>query len=279
MKSIKTFLAAAVLSLTALTATAQEQWVVELNDGSLATFNIDNIKQMYTRTAEATHDYVEIGGVKWATMNLGATTIAGSPSTCYGDYFACGDTEPRYSSISISNTNSVTFGGWKSTHSSGYVSSDMTSITSTTLDSAHDAATAIWGTAWRMPTIYDFQALLKACTGSTSAYTVTALSTSSPTGGIYKLTSTQSYLSEYKGVAGYLFVDKSDTSKRLFFPSAGQIQGTTSAGVGEEGRYWSSTIYSAEKRVGYIMSLGYSVDATNAAMWRYMGYSIRPVMK
>ena len=31
------------------------------------------------------HDYVEIGGKKWATMNVGATTVAGSPETAYGD--------------------------------------------------------------------------------------------------------------------------------------------------------------------------------------------------
>lgn len=32
------------------------------------------------------HDYVEIAGIKWATMNLGATAV-----TDYGKYYAWGD--------------------------------------------------------------------------------------------------------------------------------------------------------------------------------------------
>ena len=36
----------------------------------------------------AGHDYVEIGGLKWATMNVGATNI-----TDYGLYFQWGDTQ------------------------------------------------------------------------------------------------------------------------------------------------------------------------------------------
>lgn len=42
------------------------------------------------------HDYVEIGGKKWATMNVGATTVAGSPETAYGDYYAWGETVTYY---------------------------------------------------------------------------------------------------------------------------------------------------------------------------------------
>ena len=36
----------------------------------------------------AGHDYVEIGGLKWATMNVGATGV-----TDYGLYFQWGDTQ------------------------------------------------------------------------------------------------------------------------------------------------------------------------------------------
>ena len=36
----------------------------------------------YTPVPQPTHDYVEIGGIKWATMNIGATSV-----TDYGLYF------------------------------------------------------------------------------------------------------------------------------------------------------------------------------------------------
>ena len=47
------------------------------------------------RAKKLEREYVEIGGLKWATMNIGATTVAGSYETCCGSYFAWGDTEPR----------------------------------------------------------------------------------------------------------------------------------------------------------------------------------------
>lgn len=45
------------------------------------------------------HEYVEIGGRKWATMNVGATTVAGSPKTAYGDYYTWGELETYYNSL------------------------------------------------------------------------------------------------------------------------------------------------------------------------------------
>lgn len=49
------------------------------------------------------HDYVEIGGKKWATMNVGATTVAGSPETAYGDYYAWGETVTYYTKVDFNN--------------------------------------------------------------------------------------------------------------------------------------------------------------------------------
>ena len=42
------------------------------------------------------HPWVEIGGIKWSTMNVGATTEAGEYAGCAGDYYAWGATEPWY---------------------------------------------------------------------------------------------------------------------------------------------------------------------------------------
>ena len=37
------------------------------------------------------HEYIEIAGRKWATMNVGATTVAASPETAYGEYYTWGE--------------------------------------------------------------------------------------------------------------------------------------------------------------------------------------------
>jgi uncharacterized protein YjdB len=55
------------------------------------------------------HAFVKIGGLKWATMNVGATTVAGSYATCYGDYYAWGETQPRYMTITRSGTGSASY--------------------------------------------------------------------------------------------------------------------------------------------------------------------------
>ena len=223
------------------------------------------------------HDYVEIGGLKWATMNVGATTVAGSPSTCYGDYFAWGETEPRYKSITISEEKSVTFGGWKSNHSEGYSLSDYPSYTGGTLDAEHDAATQNWGSAWRTPTDDDFLTLRKACGGSNGSSTLKNLSTSDPTGGIYWLSSSQTFLSEYKGVAGILFVCKTDTSKRVFFPAAGSCYNTKFDSSGLYGWYWSSSLMTGSTYGALYMSFDDVFIIPSQSTYRSSGLTIRPV--
>ena len=224
------------------------------------------------------HDWVEIGGVKWATMNVGATTVAGSPSTCYGDYYAWGETEPRYTSITITGANSASIAGWKSGHTSGYSSSDMPSYTGSTLDAAHDAATQNWGSAWRTPTNAEFKALAKECTGSESnQITPSSLTTSSPEGGIYWLASNQDYLPEYNGIAGVLFVDKSDSSLRIFFPAAGYCSSTSFFQGGSNCDCWSSSIFSSNASYARTMWITSGAVTPSHFNERRFGLTVRPV--
>ena len=64
------------------------------------------------------HDYVEIGGKKWATMNVGATTVAGSPETAYGDYYAWGETVTYYTKVDFNKTPGTSI-SWKGTKVEG----------------------------------------------------------------------------------------------------------------------------------------------------------------
>ncbi len=88
-------------------------------------------------------------GIKWANMNVGATTPEG-----YGDYFAWGETSTKTTydwSTYFDSDDGSTFQKYKLGGK-------------TTLDLADDAAAANWKGAWRMPTKAEIQELKDKCT-------------------------------------------------------------------------------------------------------------------
>lgn len=225
------------------------------------------------------HEYVEIGGLKWATMNVGATTVAGSYATCYGDYFAWGETESRYASITRTSVNEASF-TWRNGYSSGYSSSNMPTYTGAMLDASHDAATAKWGSTWRTPKQEEFMALAKACSDSDSnGQTPVELINTITEGGIYWLSSTQTIESAYTGVAGLLFVSKADLSKRVFFPACGYVADVILVEGGWDGPYWSSSLNTSDTN-SYVYRLFFhssGVYPSSTIGRRYYGYTVRPV--
>ena len=225
------------------------------------------------------HEYVQIGGLKWATMNVGATTMAGSYETCFGDYFAWGETQPRYMTITRSGTNSASF-TWRNGYSSGYSSDNWPTYTGTTLDASHDAATANWGGTWRTPTKAEYEALAAACSGSSAnGQTPVELINTITEGGIYWLSSTQTIESAYTGVAGLLFVSRSDISKRLFFPASGYVYGTYLLLGGTYGLYWSSSLDTSDtSRASSLYFSSYGIFPSNYYdRSRYDGRTVRSV--
>ena len=221
------------------------------------------------------HEYVEIGGRKWATMNVGATTVAGSYETCYGDYYAWGETEPRYESITRTDSYAASF-TWKNGYSDGY--SSYPSYTGTTLDASHDAATANWGGTWRTPTKEEFEALATACSGSSANdQTPVNLINTITEGGIYWLSSTQTIESAYTGVAGLLFVSASDISKRVFFPASGYVIDTSLYNGGTDGDYWSSSFNTSNTNFAYNLYFISSLVSPLGSYYRYSGFTVRPV--
>ena len=85
------------------------------------------------------------------------------------------------------------------------------------------------------------------------------------------------------GVNGYKFTSKTDSSKYIFIPAAGNWRDTTYENSGKFGHYWS-TIYSSSN---YTSSFAMYIFAANAFVgdytpalanlrWRY-GFSIRPI--
>ena len=228
------------------------------------------------QTAINGHEYVEIGGLKWATMNVGATTVAGSYETCSGDYFAWGETQPRYLSITRSSASEATF-SWKNGYTDGYSKSNPPSYGSKPLDAAHDAATANWGGTWRTPTGDEYIALAVACSGNSDSQTPVWLTNTITEGGIYFLSSTQTIETAYTGVAGLLFVSKDDISKRVFFPRCGLINDTELVYADLYGYYWSSSDVKTFTHSGYNLYFHGTLVMPSVSSNSWLGELVRPV--
>lgn len=237
------------------------------------------------------YKYVAIGKKKWATMNLGATTVAGSPATSYGDYYAWGETEPRYSSLSWSDGSpSIT---WKDSYSTD----KYQGISNSTFN---DAATKQWGNNWHVPSTADFKALIEDCGGEvdTDGKFVTTVikkgSTVNATNenGIYCISNDQEIFTDYQGVSGLLFVHKvnDDFSVQLFLPASGNISDKfNNTGF----QYWSKEAFNYAN--GYYLNGSFTNTTTSGGLFqqsstttnltlkyndrgvKYRGYTIRPV--
>ena len=98
------------------------------------------------------YEYVDLGlpsGTKWATMNVGATSLSDE-----GDFFAWGETTTK---AEYTSSNYIFGSGSSMTK---YNNSDNLTI----LQPEDDAATVKWGEGWRTPTIDDWRELNNRCT-------------------------------------------------------------------------------------------------------------------
>lgn len=253
-----------------------------------------------SETSIGDHDYVEIGGKKWATMNVGATTVAGSPETAYGDYYAWGETVTYYTKVDFNNEDLKSSISWKGTNIEGahinnnkyqhnwpcYSGTNPFKEWSTApygadgvLNEGCDVAHSSWGSSWRMPTKADFDNLVKACCGSTSGYSEPAPDNGTIfTGGVYYIKKKGTKVDGVTyNVPGILFVDQIDTSKRLFFPAAGNLQKDERNGQGTLCTYWSSSLFSVSSSA---YCAYYSLVKNTMGMQdivRCFAFSIRPV--
>ncbi len=170
------------------------------------------------------YEYVDLGlpsGIKWAIMNVGA-----SKSGDYGNYYAWGEISPKSTytaanSVTTNNTNIYSIGG----------------------SSKYDAATANWGSTWRLPTVSEYEELINNCT-----WTWTTID----------------------GHSGYIV--KGSNGNSIFLPAAG-IKLETLQSVGR-GYYWSSSRYSdiAAWRLNFNNSI-----CQVAENYKLAGIAVRPV--
>ena len=176
------------------------------------------------------HEYVDLGlpsGLKWATCNVGANKPEED-----GCYYAWGETKTKevYDTVT-----SLTY---------GKKLGDFSGV------ERYDAATANWGSSWRMPTSSEFQELIDNCT-----WTFTSIG----------------------GNSGYIVEGPNGNS--IFLPASGNLHGQSKAkyGKGNCGYYWSSTprddYYDSS---ACYLRFSYGGERVNG-FDRYYGFTVRPI--
>ena len=191
------------------------------------------------------YDWVDLGlpsGTRWATCNIGSNTPEG-----YGDYFAWGETSTKstysWATYSLCNGSNRTLTKYCSISSFG--NNGFTDAL-TTLEASDDAATANWGSAWRMPTKEEFEELKNNCIVTWTAQ---------------------------NGVNGHLFTGPNGNS--IFLPAAGVRDDRDLLFDGFSGYYWSSSRIS--DMTAWRLYFDDSGDYYVSGDLRFFGYTVRAV--
>ncbi len=195
------------------------------------------------------YEHVDLGlpsGTLWAVHNVGATNPAD-----YGVYCEWGGGE-RTDPARYNWTNYK----WGSSLTKYNATDNLTQ-----LEDADDLACQRWGCGWHTPTGDQITELIN----NTTRVLTTQINSEGAEINGYLLTST---------VDGY-------TDRSLFLPFAGYCSGGKLNNAGTNGAYWSSTLGSSSPSYAYYFSIkesGYNSFA-KGQMFRYYGYSVRPVLK
>ena len=196
------------------------------------------------RLMESGYEYVDMGlSVKWATMNIGATT----PEEC-GDYLAWGEVEEKETYL----WDNYQYGSSRTTLTKYCDSEEYGTVDNkAVLDLWDDAAYMKWGGKWRMPTYNEWDELLR--------------------------NSTWTWV-EQNGVKG-VRVRSTKNGNCIFLPTTGYKVGADLNYKDDIVGFWSSSL----SKNGSYMSYGVSVETPNntASFYgfnRYNGYPVRAVM-
>lgn len=193
-----------------------------------------------TPTIAVSQDSVDLGlSVKWATRNLGADTPEDA-----GLYFAWGEVAAKnnYSWNTYVHCKNGANSMTKYCVDSKFGKVDSCSA----LLLQDDAAQTLWGKGWRCPTYEEIIELQTLC----------------------------KWIWE---VSGYRVIGPNGNS--IFLPAVGYYDSSSVFSVGFFGCYWSSTLNADQSSYAYYLYFGQRGACTAVYDYRYLGYSIRPVIK
>jgi hypothetical protein len=194
----------------------------------------------YYQTTLKMREYVDMGnGLKWGTMNVGAT-----PTNNYGLWYAWGETVDKWT---------YNWSTYFDTHDGGNTFSkyNATGGSTTTLGLEDDVANKEWGGTWRIPTDTEWTWMRINCSW------------------VYKKT-TDGYPCK-----GWLVTSYS-TGKSIFIPAGSHRYDNNLGSTGEYGFYWSSTL-SSNSSQAFGLRIRDSWGVERYAGNRCYGYTIRPV--
>ena len=239
-----------IASLLLVVAGVQTAWaqkmVVTTLDNKQVEYDLTKVKDVTFFEAETASNYVDLelpSGTLWATCNIGAQ----NPED-YGDYFAWGETTPKnkynWTTYQLSNGSSTTLKRYCTSSSYGTVDNKKELL------AEDDAATAIWGSDWQMPSKKQFDELID------PSNTKTEWTRENGTYG-RKITSLRN-------------------GKSIFLPAAGYYEDSSRYGDGDDAFYWSRSL------VEELPSSAYMLRFYDESIWsdkdgRCYGMSIRPV--
>lgn len=293
-------IAITLIVLLATLSTYAQKVEVYLNGNHIETYynNTENkyrfvFKQVDNWQNINSYDYVEIGGLKWATMNIGATTVADSPETSYGNYYAWGELDTYYKSFNsedkVNSKNSIIthIPGLKYSYNwinyctgnseNKFVEWSPTPFGSgTVLQEEYDVAHQLWQGTWRMPMWEDFQKLYEACGGASAP--ITDVPETITKGGIYWIEAPKTIDGTTYNVSGVLCVASADRTKRVFFPAAGNVQNLARSSKSTLCTYWSSSLYTTATKHAYCLYVNNTkVETKYSGLNRAYGLVVRPV--
>ena len=204
------------------------------------------------------HEYVDLGlpsGTLWATCNVGANSPEG-----YGCYFAWAETSGSCDGKTVFDYKNYKYNEsllgdnfTKYCCDADYGYNGFTDYL-TELEAIDDAATVKWGGKWHTPTRTQRVEL-----------------------GNKKYTSWE-WIS-VNGIAGWRITSivEGYTDKSIFLPAAGMFDGKEIIEAGENGEYWTSSLYSQYSE--YAMSMYFKSTSHGAGQReRSRGLTIRPVV-
>lgn len=184
----------------------------------------------YKTCPDSNHPHmIDLGlpsGTLWACCNVGA-----SKPEEYGEYYAWGETKTKR---------------WYDLSTYQYYQNDnYVNIGSDIADTRYDAATANWGSPWRMPSLMQIKELF---------YTTVSETTQN-------------------GINGFKFTGTNGGA--IFLPAAGYRSGDELRTLDKWGCYWLSTIYEDSPNAYHMIYIPGGVFWGSSL--RYQGYSVRPV--
>lgn len=227
----------AILASTALGTTPQRTLVVS--------------GETLPDTPSTAHEWVDLGlpsGTLWATVNLGAM----APED-FGTYVAWGETAPsdayNWGTYSLCNGSQDDINKYCTEADYGTVDGF------TTLVSADDAATAMWGSAWCIPTKEQFEEVID------KRYTKTSVTT-------------------HNGVKG-IFIKALEGEAQIFLPAAGHKSGSLLVNDNPLATYWTSSLVDDKPYRAWCAELPAYTGSTlkTGGADRATGHPIRAVLK